>query len=108
MATKKTTKKQTVSSDRGQDIVSQLEQAFVAGLGALSDAQEAGNKAFDKLVEQDFAYPAFETPDELDASDLSNALTATTAGPDTTDTTDHRQTDTSACSKFPSVISHDS
>lgn len=52
MATKKTAKKQTVSSDRSQDIVGQLEQAFVAGLGALSDAQKAGNKAFEKLVEQ--------------------------------------------------------
>ena len=52
MATKKTAKKQAVSSDRSQDIVGQLEQAFVAGLGALSDAQKAGNKAFEKLVEQ--------------------------------------------------------
>ncbi len=52
MAKKKTAKKQTVSDDRGQDIVGQLEQAFVAGLGALSDAQKAGNKAFEKLVEQ--------------------------------------------------------
>ncbi len=51
MTKKKTAKKQAVS-DRGQDIISQLEQAFVAGLGALSDAQEAGSKAFDKLVEQ--------------------------------------------------------
>ena len=51
MTKKKTAKKQAVS-DRGQDIISQLEQAFVAGLGALSDAQEAGTKAFDKLVEQ--------------------------------------------------------
>ena len=52
MATKKTAKKQAVSNDRSQDIVGQLEQAFVAGLGALSDAQKAGNKAFEKLVEQ--------------------------------------------------------
>ena len=52
MAKKKTAKKQAVSSDRSQDIVGQLEQAFVAGLGALSDAQKAGNKAFEKLVEQ--------------------------------------------------------
>jgi poly(hydroxyalkanoate) granule-associated protein len=52
MAKKKTAKKQAVSTDRSQDIVGQLEQAFVAGLGALSDAQKAGNKAFEKLVEQ--------------------------------------------------------
>ena len=52
MTTKKPAKKQTVTDDREQDIVGQLEQAFVAGLGALSDAQKVGNKAFEKLVEQ--------------------------------------------------------
>ena len=51
MASKKSTEKQGVS-EKGQEIVDQLEQAFLAGLGALSNAQQAGNKAFDSLVEQ--------------------------------------------------------
>lgn len=52
MAKKKSTSKQKVSEDRGAEIVANLEQAFLAGLGALSNAKKAGDKAFEKLVEQ--------------------------------------------------------
>ena len=49
MATRKYTKKQK-PSDR--NIAEQLEDAFLAGLGALSNAQKAGEKTFDSLVKQ--------------------------------------------------------
>ena len=49
MATRKYTKKQQ-PSDR--NIAEQLEDAFLAGLGALSNAQKAGEKTFDSLVKQ--------------------------------------------------------
>lgn len=50
--TKKTTTKRRASKPARQDVGSQLEQAFLAGLGALSNAKDAGNKAFDSLVDQ--------------------------------------------------------
>ncbi|MDX1516382.1 MAG: phasin family protein [Woeseiaceae bacterium] len=40
------------SGKAGAELPEQLEQAFLAGLGALSNAQKAGSKAFDKLVDQ--------------------------------------------------------
>ena len=49
MATRKYTKKQQ-PSDR--NIAEQLEDAFLAGLGALSNAQKAGEKTFESLVKQ--------------------------------------------------------
>ena len=49
MATRKYTKKQK-PSDR--NIAEQLEDAFLAGLGALSNAQKAGEKTFESLVKQ--------------------------------------------------------
>ncbi len=49
MAGKKRNTKQKVSEKK---IVEQLEHAFLAGLGALSNAQKAGEKTFDSLVKQ--------------------------------------------------------
>ncbi len=49
MATRKYTKKQKPSD---KNIAEQLEDAFLAGLGALSNAQKAGEKTFDSLVKQ--------------------------------------------------------
>ena len=47
MSTKKTTKSQTP-----KDVAAQLEQAFLAGLGALAKSQEAGGEAFKNLIKQ--------------------------------------------------------
>ena len=47
MSTKKTTKTQTP-----KDVAAQLEQAFLAGLGALAKSQEAGGEAFKNLIKQ--------------------------------------------------------
>ena len=52
MTNKKSTSKHDVRVDRGKEVAGQLEQAFLAGLGALSNAQKMGEKAFDNLVEQ--------------------------------------------------------
>lgn len=54
--TKKTTSKRRTSTPARQDIGGQLEQAFLAGLGALSNAKDAGNKAFDTLVDQGISF----------------------------------------------------
>jgi poly(hydroxyalkanoate) granule-associated protein len=56
MAKKKTTSKQDLRDDDGLEVVAQLEQAFLAGLGALSNAQQVGSKAFDKLVDQGLSF----------------------------------------------------
>lgn len=45
-------RKKTSKGKKDNDVSEQLEQAFLAGLGALANAQKAGSKAFDKLVEQ--------------------------------------------------------
>ncbi len=47
MSTKKTSKKPTP-----KDVAGQLEQAFLAGLGALAKSQEAGGDAFKNLIKQ--------------------------------------------------------
>jgi len=52
MAGKKGKVKQTDSKKRVTEITEQFEHAFLAGLGALSNAQKAGEKTFDKLVKQ--------------------------------------------------------
>jgi len=52
MAGKKTAGKQKDSDKRVNDIAEQLEHAFMAGLGALSDAQKKGAKTFDSLVKE--------------------------------------------------------
>lgn len=49
---KSKSKKSRKAAKSGADLPEQLEQAFLAGLGALSNAQKAGSKAFDKLVAQ--------------------------------------------------------
>jgi poly(hydroxyalkanoate) granule-associated protein len=49
MAGKKSTRKRKVSE---KNVAEQLEHAFLAGLGALSNAQKAGEKTFDSLVKQ--------------------------------------------------------
>ena len=52
MAGKKTTGKQKDSDSRVNDIAEQFEHVFMAGLGALSDAQKKGAKTFDSLVKE--------------------------------------------------------
>ena len=52
MAGKKGKAKQKDSDKKVAEIAEQLEHAFLAGLGALSNAQKAGAKTFDSLVKQ--------------------------------------------------------
>ena len=52
MAGKKTSTKQKAAESRVGEIADQLEHAFLAGLGALSDAQKKGAKSFDSLVKE--------------------------------------------------------
>ncbi len=47
MAGKKGTTKRKVSD---KNVAEQLEHAFLAGLGALSNAQKAGEKTFDSTI----------------------------------------------------------
>ena len=51
MVAKKAKTKQK-DTTRVEEITEQLEHAFLAGLGALSNAQKAGEKTFNKLVKQ--------------------------------------------------------
>jgi len=52
MAGKKISKKQKASESRVGEFADQLEHAFLAGLGALSDAQKKGAERFDSLVKE--------------------------------------------------------
>ena len=52
MAGKKSTRKQKDSDTRVGEITGQLEHAFMAGIGALSDAQKKGARTFDALVKE--------------------------------------------------------
>lgn len=52
MAKRKTSTKKRDTGARTNDVAEQLEHAFLAGLGALSNTQKAGSKAFEKLVAQ--------------------------------------------------------
>ena len=52
MAGKKTSSKQKAPDSRVGEFADQLEHAFLAGLGALSDAQKKGAKRFDSLVKE--------------------------------------------------------
>jgi poly(hydroxyalkanoate) granule-associated protein len=52
MAGKKTTTKQKAGDRRANDIAEQFEHVFMAGLGALSDAQKKGAQTFDSLVKE--------------------------------------------------------
>lgn len=56
MTNGKTQSKQNPKGNRPKDIAGQLEHAFLAGLGALSNAQEVGAKTFDSLVKQGEAF----------------------------------------------------
>lgn len=70
-------------SKRGNqpDVAEQLEQAFLAGLGALANAQKAGSKAFDKLVEQgkSFTRQSTDKSEEL-IGDVQNAIRSMASG----------------------------
>ena len=52
MAAKKSKAKQRDNEKMVNEIREQLEDAFLAGLGAFSNAQQAGEKRFDKLVKE--------------------------------------------------------
>lgn len=52
MAGKKPTKKQADNESRVGEVADQLEHAFMAGLGALADAQKKGAARFDSLVKE--------------------------------------------------------
>ena len=52
MANKKSTRKQADSDNKLGEIADQLENAFMAGLGALSGAQKKGAETFDSLVKE--------------------------------------------------------
>ncbi len=52
MASKKSTKNQKDSETRSNEISEQLEHAFMAGLGALSDAQKKGAEHFESLIKE--------------------------------------------------------
>ncbi len=52
MAGKKRNTKQRDSDKKVAEVTEQLENAFLAGLGALSNAQKVGAKTFDSLVKQ--------------------------------------------------------
>ena len=52
MAGKKSTKKQTDTEVTANDLAGQLENAFMAGLGALADARNEGVKRFESLIKE--------------------------------------------------------
>ena len=52
MADKKTAAKQKDTESRVGEVAEQLEHAFMAGLGALSDAQKKGAARFESLVKE--------------------------------------------------------
>ncbi len=56
MAAKKGTRKQKDSDKRVAELAEQFEHAFLAGLGALANAQKAGEKTFNKLVKEGEAF----------------------------------------------------
>ena len=52
MADRKSTRKQADNDNRLGEFADQLESAFMAGLGALSGAQQKGAKTFESLVKE--------------------------------------------------------
>ena len=75
MAGKKTAKKQKDSDTRVNEIAEQLEHAFMAGLGALSDAQKKGAKTFDSLVKEGEKFrQKTETKTESLIDDVQDAI----------------------------------
>jgi len=67
MEKKKSQSKQKLSGDRTAEIAEQLEHVFLAGLGALSNTQKVGSKAFETLVKQGQSF-------RKDATDKTEAL----------------------------------
>lgn len=59
--------KQKDSGGRTAEVADQLEHAFLAGLGALSNTQKAGSQAFEKLVKQGESF-------RKDATDKTESL----------------------------------
>lgn len=99
-------KAKTKQKDTSVKVTEQLEHAFLAGLGALSNAQKAGEKTFDKLVKQGEKFRK-ETSKRTEAliDDVQDAIR------DMTDDAQERATglldqvrDKSKLSKLPSVF----
>ncbi len=99
-------KAKTKQKDTSVKVTEQLEHAFLAGLGALSNAQKAGEKTFDKLVKQGEKFRK-ETSKKTEAliDDVQDAIR------DMTDDAQERATglldqvrDKSRISKLPSVF----
>ncbi len=79
-ATKRTTKSTKVEK-KGAEIAEQLEHAFLAGLGALSNAQKAGEKTFESLVKQGEAFRKRTTKrTESLIDDVQDAIREMTGG----------------------------
>ena len=74
-------RKRSSKSKDQNDVTEQLEQAFLAGLGALANAQKAGSKAFDKLVEQgkSFSRQTTDKSEEL-IDDVQSAIRSMASG----------------------------
>ena len=74
-------RKKTSKRKHQNDVSEQLEQAFLAGLGALANAQKAGSKAFDKLVEQgkSFSRQTTDKSEEL-IDDVQSAIRSMASG----------------------------
>ena len=75
MTDKKTTGKQKVSGLNPTELAANLEQAFMAGLGALSDPQKIGSSSFESLVErgEKFRKKATDRTEEL-LQDVQEAI----------------------------------
>ena len=75
MTDKKTTGKQKVSGLNPTELAANLEQAFMAGLGALSDPQKIGSSSFESLVQrgEKFRKKATDRTEEL-LQDVQEAL----------------------------------
>lgn len=75
MAAKKSKSKQGVRNLRPSEIADQLEHAFLAGLGALSNPQDIGSRSFESLVEEgeSFRKKATDKTEEL-IGDVQEAI----------------------------------
>lgn len=75
MAARKSTAKQKDTDKRSGDIAEQLEHAFFAGLGALSDASRKGAQTFESLVRQGQSFRQ-ETTDRTESliDDVQEAI----------------------------------
>jgi len=75
MVAKKSKSKQGVRSLRPSEIADQLEHAFLAGLGALTNPQDIGSKSFESLVKdgESFRKKATDRTEEL-IDDVQEAI----------------------------------